>query len=459
MGLNFSSFDIGRRALRSAQLGIDITGKNIANVNTPGYTRLKLANLENGSTLEVSGDKLTVDGVRQERDRLIEARLQKETANTGRLSAKRDALQPVDAVFNDASSPGGIQSALSGFFGAFRALEAQPTSVEARTSIANKAETLANAFQSARGRLGDIRSDANSEVLSTVSEANPLLQRVADLNGKISAAENLGEIAFELRDQRAQAVTELSEKIGVRVSETADGKVTLSLDDGRALVVGERAFTLGASGTPDGSLSLQVDGEPVAISNGKLKGLQEALDEIDGQISDLDDLAGSVADRVNTLHASGSDLDGNNGTNLFASADGDPINAANISLSATIKANPRLVVGAANGAGSGDSTIAREAAGLLQDRTSLVGGQTTSFDSFYASLVTRAGSSLSSTDDLLKTQQLILSQTTAQRESVSGVSLDEEAINLLQYQRAFEAAARFLNVADEMTRTILELAR
>jgi flagellar hook-associated protein 1 len=459
MGLNFSSFDIGRRALRSAQLGIDIAGKNIANVNTPGYTRLKAANLENGAAPGVSGDRLTVDGVRQERDRLIEARLQTETANTGRLGAKRDALQPVDAVFNDASNPGGIQSSLSGFFGAFRALEAQPTSAQARTTIANKAETLANAFQSARGRLEGIRSDANAEIVSTVNEANTLLQRVADLNEKIAVAENVGGQAFELRDQRNQAVTELSEKIGARAAETADGNVTLSLDDGRGLVVGARAFTLGAGGTPDGSISLQLDGEPVAFSNGKLKGLQEASDEIEGQISDLDDLAGSLADRVNTLHASGEDLDGNNGTNLFASTDGNPINAGNLSLSATIKANPRLIVGAANGAGSGDAAIARQAADLLVDRTSVVGGQTTSFDSFYASLVARAGSSLSSTEDSLKTQQLILSQTTAQRESVSGVSLDEESINLLQYQKAYEAAARFLKVADEMTRTILELAR
>lgn len=459
MGLNFSSFDIGRRALRSAQLGIDVAGKNIANVNTPGYTRLKLTNLENGAVVSVGSSGQIVDGVSQERDRLIEGRLQQETASAARLGAKQNALQPVDAIFNDASSPGGIQASLSGFFGAFRSLEAQPTSVEARASVVTKTEGLVNAFHSARTRLGDIRSDANSEILTTVGEANTLLQRVADLNGKIASAENLGNAAFELRDERAQIATELAEKIGVRSVEGPDGKVTLSLDDGRALVVGDRASTIGTSSGPDDVISLSVDGDPISISNGRLKGLQEAVTEVDGQVSDLDDLAAAVAERVNSLHASGSDLDGNNGTNLFVSSNGDPINAANISLSPTIKANPRLVVGAANGAGSGDSAIARQTADLLQDRSSVVGGQTTSFENFYSSLVARAGSSLSSTEDALQTQQLILSQTTAQRESVSGVSLDEESINLLQYQKAYEAAARFLRVADEMTRTILELAQ
>jgi flagellar hook-associated protein 1 FlgK len=117
-----------------------------------------------------------------------------------------------------------------------------------------------------------------------------------------------------------------------------------------------------------------------------------------------------------------------------------------------------LVVTAANGAGSGDATIARSLAGLLQDETSVVGTQTGSYDSFYASLVTEAGLGVRSAEDALSTQQVILTQTQAQRDSVSGVSLDEEAINLLQYQKAYEAAARFLKVADEMTQTILSLA-
>jgi flagellar hook-associated protein 1 len=202
-----------------------------------------------------------------------------------------------------------------------------------------------------------------------------------------------------------------------------------------------------------------MNGQAVSLNNGKLRGLQEAVDEINGHLTSLDQLAESLADRVNTFHTSGSDLYGNPGLALFNAQGGGAVTAANIQLDAAFTANPRLIVAAAAGAGSGDATIARSLGGLLSDQSSVVGGQTGSFENFYSTLVTTAGNSVRSAEDALATQQLILAQTQAQRDSVSGVSLDEEAINLLQYQKAYEAAARFLKVADEMTQTILSLAQ
>lgn len=463
MGVNFSAFEIGQRALRANQFGLTVTGQNIANVNTPGYARQRVllsATPSDGTNLRLTGTGVTIDGVRALRDQFIESRLQTETAISGRLEARRDALTPVDTVFNDSNVGGGIQSAMAEFFGAFRNLEAQPASVPLRAVATQNGESLAAAFHTTRGRLVEIRADVDSDLRHTVDEANTLSQTVATLNDKIGVAEHSGGLASELRDQRGEVIRRLSELTGARSTEADNGQVTLTLGDGRPLVLGSEAFSLGANSTPpDGLAELTYEGVPVNNVDGKLRGLLGAIGEIGGQINGLDQLAGALAERVNSLHASGSDLDGNDGTNFFETPASGTVTAANIAVAAPIKANPRLVVASGHGVGSGDASIARGIAGLLQDQTSVVGTQTGSYQSFYASLVSDAGAGVRSAEDALTTQQAILAQTQAQRDSVSGVSLDEEAINLLQYQKAYEAAARFLKVADEMTQTILSLAQ
>lgn len=459
MGVNFSAFEIGRRALRASQLGVTITGQNIANVNTPGYTRQQVLLPPIGTNLQPGGSGVNQDGIRAVRDLFVESRLNAETGINGRLEARRDALAPVDSVFSDANTGGGLQAALTTFFGAFRDLEANPNSVPLRTVTVAKAESLAATFQTTRGRLTEIRSDNNTSVIHGIEQVNTMTEQVAKLNVQITIAENVGENANGLRDQRGELVRQLAELTGGRGTE-ANGQVTFLLADGRALVVGSDSFQLGSTSTPpNGLIEATLDGQPANFGSGRLRGLQDAQTEISALITGLDQLAESVADRVNTLHTSGSDLDGNAGQDVFVANGGGPITAANLTINVALKTNPRLVVTAANGAGTGDATVARALGGLLQDQTSVVGTQTGSYESFYAELVTQAGRGVQASEEALATQQLILAQAQAQRDSVSGVSLDEEAVNLLQYQKAYEAAARFLKVADEMTQTILSLAQ
>lgn len=463
MGVYFSPVEIGRRALRASQLGITVTGQNIANVNTPGYTRQTVSlspSANDSSNLRLTGSGVDINGVRSARDQFVESRLQSETATNGRLTAESNALTPVDAAFNDNGTGSGIQAALNNFFGAFRDLEASPGSASVRAVVADKGDVLSRAFHSTRSQLSDIRRDADRELRSTVDEANTLAARVASLNARIGQAEGQGGNASELRDQRGEALRQLSELTGARNFENSDGSVTVTLGDGRAIVTADQSHQLEAVSTPpDGLAQVSLDGQPAVISDGKIRGLQNAITTITQQIASVDDLAASVAARVNTLHTSGSDLNGNAGTAFFVSSTGGTINAQNIDVSAAIKADPKLVVAAASGAGSGDATVARNIAGLLTDPSSTAGTRSGSFAEIYGSIVRDAGASVRNAQDALVTQQAILQQTQAQRDSVSGVSLDEEAVALLQYQRSFEAAAKFLKIADEMTQTILSLGQ
>ncbi len=465
MGVNFSMFEIGRRALRAGQVGVEVASQNIANVNTPGYTRqtvqLSAAVPSNGllNTGFHFGTGVNVDGIKGNRDQFIAARLQTETAVNGRLTAERDALAPVEAAFHEGDK-GGINAALKGFFGAFRDLEANPTATAIRASVVEKGNTLASAFHATRSRLSEIRQQADQDVRAAVNTVNELAGKVAQLNTQIRLADDNSGNSSGLVDQRTVAIQQIAEITGARSTTNADGTVTLTLGDGQALVYADQAARLTAEDTPpDGLATVKIDGQPTVISEGKVRGLQNAIAGIGGQIQTLDDLAASLAGRVNAAHAAGSDLNGNVGSAFFATPVSGPVTAENFEVAAAIKANPRRVVAAATGAGGGDGSVARNIAELLSDTTSVVGTTTGSYTNIFASLVSSAGAAVKAADDELVTQSAILAQTQAQRDSVSGVSLDEEAINLLQYQKAYEAAARFLRVADEMTQTILQLGQ
>lgn len=464
MGVNFSSFEIGRRALRASQYGLSVAGQNIANVNTPGYTRQAVqlsAVAGNGYTSKTVGAGVNVDGVRSFRERFLESRVQTETGISGRLTAKRDALLPVESALGEAGT-NGLSKSINGFFNSFSDLEAHPSSVPLRGVVVGKGQELAAAFQSTRASLVEFRKITDSDLRASAEQVNDLTAQVADLNERISLGQNNGGNVSELRDQRGELVRQISELTGARAVENSDGAVSLTLADGQPLVIGNNSSKLVVETTvPDGLAEVLLNGSPAAITEGKLRGLADAIDLIGTQIRDLDALASSVATRVNTLHASGSDLNGTDGAEFFTIPTGgaSAITAENISVAATVKANPSLVVTAARGAGAGDATVARDLAALLNDSSSTAGTRTGTFNSIFSSLVLEAGASVKSAEDALLTQQAILSQVTAQRDAYSGVSLDEEAISLMQYQKAYEAAARFLKIADEMTQTIISLGQ
>jgi flagellar hook-associated protein 1 FlgK len=462
VGVNFSPFEIGRRALRASQLGLAVSGQNIANVNTPGYSRQSvLLSASAGAPTRggIIGTGVTIDGVRQFRDRFVETRLQTETAISGRFTAQRDALAPVDAVFNE-SDGAGISAAMHSFFGSFTALEANPASSALRNDVVAKAGSFVSTLASTRARLTGIRSDNDGALRDSVSKVNTLTSQVADLNVRIATVENSGASASELRDQRDAVVQRVAELSGARAAESRDGMVTLTLSDGQALVSRDHATALQVQDTPpNGLATIMINGKPAAIGDGGLRGLQDAIGGIGDQITALDDLAASIASRVNTLHSTGTDLNGNAGGNFFEIPANGPITAANLSVTTAIKTDPKLIVASPLVPPATFGTVAGAIGALLTDPSSQAGTRTGSFSSIYGSIVAAAGGGTRAAEDALATQKVILAQANAQRDAVSGVSLDEEAINLLQFQKSYEAAARFLKIADDLTQTILSLGQ
>ncbi len=460
MSINFSAFEIGRRALLANQFGISVTGQNISNVNTHGYTRQSAVFNEGNATQFgrfAIGSGVTVAGVQSFRNQFIESRMQVETGISGRLTARRDSLSAVETALQGTETSG-LQNAMNNFFSAFRDLEANPNSLSLRAAVTQQGNALANAFHSTRTKLDDIRRGTDSQIRSTVDQVNEMTQRVADLNGQISVAQAAGGDASSLRDQRSVLISQISEMTGARSVENSDGTVTLTIGEGKALVIGNTAKQLVANDTPPlGLANITIDGDGVKLDEGTIRGFQDAIDAVTAQIDSLDGLAAQVVARVNGLHTSGTDLDGNAGANFFNAT--GTVTAANISINAIVAGNPRLVVASPLATPGATGTVAGGIANLLTDPNTTVGARTGSFSSIFNSMLSDAGTQVRSAEDDLLTQAAIVSQLSAQRDAVSGVSLDEEAINLLQYQKAYDAAARFLKVADEMTQTILSLAQ
>jgi flagellar hook-associated protein 1 FlgK len=461
MSINFSAMEIGRRALNANQLGINITGQNISNVNTPGYTRQRVQLTEaapTGVSGYAVGAGVTIAGVRNFRDSFIESRIQTETGIAGRLSAQRDALAPVETALQGTDN-GGLQNAINNFFGSFRDLEANPGSVSLRAVVAQRGSAVASAFQVTRSRLDDARRAADEQLRSTVGEVNSLSEKIAVLNSQIRTAEHSGETAAALRDQRGELLNQISELSGARSIENEDGTVTVTIGEGRALVMGDKALKLQAESQPPMGLAIvTLDGQPAVFNEGKARGFQNAISDITAQIDSLDGLAAAVAEKVDELHTAGTDLDGNAGINFFNNPP-PAVSAANISINTAIMTNPRLIVASPLAQPNQNGTVAGQIADLLTDAGTTVGTRSGSFVSIFGAMIAEAGEKIRAADDGLQTQAAIIAQTSAQRDAVSGVSLDEEAINLLQYQRAYQAAARFIKVADEMTQTILSLAQ
>ncbi len=463
MSINFSAFEIGKRALNAQQFAIDVTGRNIANVNTQGYSRQSVQLADSGPT-NLSrfsiGTGVTVQGLQTFRDQFIESRIQTETGIQGSLSARRDALSPVEAALQGGEN-GGLQDSIDSFFGSFRDLEANPDSVPLRAVTVQKAVNLTNSFQSTANRLEALRTGIDTQLRANIVEANSVAEKIANLNSQIRDLENIGGQASGLRDQRNEFVNQLAELTGARAYESHDGTVTVTIGEGRPIVSAENSYDLVPVNTPpNGLASIEIQGDTAVFNAGKLKGFQDAISEVNNQITNLDGLAEQIVDRVNTLHTSGTDLDGNAGVNFFT--DGtvtNPVTAKTISVDTAIVNNPRLVVASPIAQPAQNGTVAGEIANLLTDPNTTVGSKTGSFTSIYSMMITETGEQVRSANDGLQTQAAILAQAQSQREAISGVSLDEEAINLLQYQKAFEAAARFMRVADEMTQTILSLAQ
>ncbi len=453
MSFLLDSLSSAARALEAQSYGLEVTGQNLANVNTPGYARrtAQFAEVPPPGPRDAGGG-VTVMGISASRAGLIEARLWHEQPAASEQRAMVDSLSGVQTALGaDGAS---IDKRLSDFFDAFSALAQDPTSQTARFQVAAMGQSLTQAFHGVASGLTTAQHDADTQLRADATQVNALASQLASINTQLSGA---GEAAAEtLKDQQSNVLASLSQLIDFSTVQHEDGSVDVSIGNGRGLVMGANAYSLVATSTgPQGFATLSIGSYDVSaeISGGSIGGQLRVRDTlIPGYANSLDQLAFNVASAINTAHQSGFDLNGAPAGAFFAPLAAAAGSAKAINVSAALVANTSLIAAAGTPA-AGDNQAARAIANLRS--TALAGGGTP-LDG-WSSLVYQVGSDLQIAQQEQTSRDDVVTQLQNLRDQTSGVSMDEEAAALMKFQRAYEANARFFGAVNQSFDTLMNM--
>lgn len=446
---------IARTALMTHQQAIDITGHNIANVNTPGYSRQRLelaAAVPLRTPIGTIGRGVTATGIMSYRDVLLDAAYRREQGAFAHSDTLRGLLGGVEQILGEPSDVG-ISAALDAVFNAFSDLAQTPASASARVAVRDAVQQLTNRIREVDGRLASQQVEISGQISGTVARINQIGQQVAALNLDIVAASSGGAAAPDLQDARDLLLDELATLVGTRVLPREDGSLAVIVGDA-LLVEGAFPQSLDVRTVPGGGFAAGIVGSPRNLKPGG--GVLGALTDlstggIPGVRSELDRLASGLVTTMNALHAAGTTLGGSTGVNLFDPAG---LTAGTIGLSAAILANPQDIVSGASSQ-PGDNTVALQLAGLRTTPIASLNGGTAG--EFFAGLVSSVATMVRDADQGARIGDQIVAGITARRESVRGVSSDEEMVKLIVQQQAFSAAARLVTVADELMQDVLRM--
>jgi flagellar hook-associated protein 1 FlgK len=472
----FGTLNLANRALQTQRQGTEIAGHNLANVNTPGYSRQRVAietSIYVPTEIGPQGTGSDVVAIRRIRDTLVDGHIVGEVSVRSALEAQQRGLQFGQAALGQlidrqatgaegaASAAGvggqhGIAEQLSELFNAFQSLSTNPTSTAERQVLIIKAQNLAGQFNQVTVRLGNVRASLDDSLKSDVEQANIALREIAKLNDQIITAEVGGTAqANDLRDIRQQRIEDLAKLVKIDTVTNTNGGVDVSVD-GVSLVSGPLVLdTFETYDAGGGQLLVRTvtGGTALTITGGSMKGTIDARDDELAELqSEVDTLAGALISEVNAVHAGGYGLAGTTGESFFTGT-----NAGDIQVNGVLVADPGKIQASGEAGSVGDNTVAVALAQLAEKKVVALGNQT--FLETYGQSVAKLGQSLSNTDTQLGNQQIVERMLLRQRDSVSGVSIDEEMTDLIKFQRAFEASARMVTTVDEMLETVVNLGR
>ena len=451
----------GRGSLLAQQKALEVTGHNIANVNTPGYSR-QIVNLAANEPIQW-GSGLVGTGVKATEaariyDRFLGLQINNENQHLGRWEAKKGTLERVEIIF-DESSGYGLNQAMSEFWNAWQDLANNPSGNVERVTLLAKSETMANTFNNMYSSLEQIQKDVDVSIGGSVEDINLLTRQIADLNRKIVDVEVAGQSSNDYRDSRDLLLKELSSMIDINTFEKSDGSVTVAIKGGKPLVDGSYSWDLSTETNVQGFKDIvwvDDDGNTTNvtddISGGKLRGWIEARDvSVPEYLRRLDNLAEKIISEVNALHSSGFGLDGSTGNDFFIGT-----SASDMDMNQLVVDDVNLIAasGSADGV-PGDNSNALAIAGLQNEL--LMDGNKATFDEYFSSLMSVVGSDVNEAAVNFEHQESMVAHLDNYRESISGVSLDEEMVNLVKFQHAYDAAAKLISTVDEMLNTVVNM--
>jgi len=453
MGGLLTSLLAGVQALEASQAALDSTSNNIANANTPGYTR-EVAdfneNPENLTGAGLSGGGVTLDGIQSVRDELLNLQIQQQTSDQSSANTQSALFQQLQTYFS--SNGEDLATTLAAFSSALAQLSANPGNSAVRQSLLSAGQNLAQSFNTTASGLTTAQSDADQQVTQTVAQINSLTQQIAQLNSQLTSSVTTSQNGGTIEDQRDQLVQQLSTLVGISVTQSSDGEV-ITTANGSPLVMGSQSYSLQTTTGSDGLQQvLDTNGTDItaSIQGGQLGGAIQMRDvTIPAYFVSLNTLAVQLATSFNRAQAQGYDASGSAGQAFFSV----PANAANAAagISVALTSGSQIAAGSDGSAGS-NGNVANLSAVFTND---LPSGETPA--GAYSDLVFQVGNDASNAGAHSTAIGQSLLQLTNQQNSVSGVDIDEETTNLIRYQTAYEAAARIVSTVEALSTVTINM--
>lgn len=453
----FDGLELGKRALSTHQLWLNTIGHNIANANTPGYTRQRVhttTTMPYESNVGPIGTGVQATDIYQVRDLFLNQQYRQESRSLGQWTAMEKTLSQVEALFGEPND-NALSDLMDQFWSAWSDLANNPESLAARSALKEQTNLMTSSFHQLYSQLADLRKSVDDDIALATQQVNQYSTELASLNMQISRSELGGENANDLRDKRDYLIDQLSQLVNINVAEQDNGTATVYIGS-LAIVDGTSSFKIGTYKAGAGSTSLnevvwQGTEKNVKISGGQLKGLIDTRDNVVPQyIQALDDMASTLVEQVNALHQTGFGLDGSTGINFF---NANYTSAGDFKLSDEIDNNINRIAASLSGE-VGDNRNALAIADLRNATLMLRG--TATISEFYSGIMGQIGIEAGTATSTKENYQLLVDQIESSRQSVQGVSLDEEMTQMIKYQQAYDAAARVITVMDEALSTVIK---
>jgi len=457
--MNSAPMMLLERYLDGTSMRQTLVSTNIANVDTPGYSR-QVPNLEETTPVQIGnntfGTGVDLASVTSLRDSVLDLRVNQETQQQGQLNAFISTGQQIQALFNETNGTG-LQAPLTAFFTSLSQLSTNPSDINTRQGVLTAAQNLANAFNQTSSSLSTLQRNTDLSVTQSVNQINALTSQIAAVNLQVSSVQGTGQNAGPFIDQRQQLINQLSNLVDVSSIDAGNGSLTLTTSGGAPLVVNGQNFNLTTQADPTTGLQdvySQGTNITTKITSGQLAGQIQIRDqEIPAIQSSLDALASGLANSVNTQNQAGVDLNGAAGGNIFVPPPANGVGAAaTLALATTDPTKIAASAGPPPGS-AGDNTNAN--ALLALQNQNIINGQTPL--NSYAGLVYKIGNDVSSALSNQQAGGLVLQQLQNLQGGVSGVDINEESANLVRYQNAYTAAAQVSAVVDSLLLTTLNM--
>ena len=438
---------IGASGVRANQASLTVVSENIANAGVSGYSRRTITSKELVSvaaTGATSGHGVFVTGVSRAADQFKAAAVRASGADLARSEAGGVWLDRIQSALTGAQ----LDTRLTSFFNAAKAVSADPTATAPRAAMLEQARALAASFTSTGAALADATTQLDATADQAVVDLNGLSTALAKINDGLARAAPNSAAAANLADQRDDLLEKMSALVDVNATIDSYGRATVRAGSGTgvALVSGGRVSTVSYARNAEGAVAFAVStgsGEPSLLTpnGGALGGVIDGAQRIADARGTLGEMAGDFVEGVNSLQGQGRDLDGNAGAAMFT------VGAAPTDISLNLT-DPRGIAAASAGEGTRGN-------GNLAQLEALRAG--TGFEGTLTGLVAGNAAAIGTRRTVAAAQSAIHDGAITARDTISGVDLDSEAVDLIRFQQAYQASSRIISVARETLQTLLDI--